>query len=42
MVIVAAGAWSGAIAGVPDGLSVRPVKGQILALDNAAGLVCVT
>jgi glycine oxidase len=39
MVVLAAGAWSGAIEGVPAELSVRPVKGQILALDNAAGLV---
>ena len=39
MVIVAAGAWSGAIDGVPAGLTVRPVKGQILAFDNTAGLV---
>ena len=39
VVIVAAGAWSGTIDGMPAGLSVRPVKGQILAFDNAAGLV---
>ena len=39
MVILAAGAWSGVIDGVPAELRVRPVKGQILALDNAAGLV---
>jgi glycine oxidase len=39
VVIVAAGAWSGAIEGAPTGLSVRPVKGQILAFDNASGLV---
>jgi glycine oxidase len=39
MVIVAAGAWSGAIAGMPAGLTVRPVKGQILAFDNAIALV---
>src|SRR5262245_38548238 len=39
VVIVAAGAWSGTIAGAPAGLRVRPVKGQILALDNAPGLV---
>ena len=37
--IVAAGAWSGAIDGVPAGLTVRPVKGQILAFDNAPALV---
>jgi glycine oxidase len=39
VVIVAAGAWSGAIDGMPTGLKVRPVKGQILAFDNAAALV---
>ena len=39
VVIVAAGAWSGAIGGVPAGLAVRPVKGQILAFDNAPALV---
>jgi glycine oxidase len=39
MVILAAGAWSGTIEGVPAELSVRPVKGQILALDNTGGLV---
>jgi glycine oxidase len=39
VVIVTAGAWSGKIAGMPAGLEVRPVKGQILAFDNAAGLV---
>jgi glycine oxidase len=38
-VILAAGAWSGAIEGAPAELTVRPVKGQILALDNAAGLI---
>jgi len=38
-VIVAAGAWSGAIAATPAGLNVRPVKGQILAFDNAPALV---
>lgn len=39
VVIVAAGAWSGELAGMPAGLEVRPVKGQILAFDNAPGLV---
>jgi glycine oxidase len=39
VVIVAAGAWSGKIAGMPPELAVRPVKGQILAFDNASGLV---
>ncbi len=38
-VVLTAGAWSGAIDGVPAALRVRPVKGQILALDNTAGLV---
>ncbi len=34
VVVLAAGAWSGAIAGLPEGASppVRPVKGQMLAL----------
>jgi glycine oxidase len=38
-VVVAAGAWSGALAGLPDGagVSVRPVKGQILRLRDPAG-----
>ena len=39
VVILAAGAWSGAIGGAPAGLTVRPVKGQILAFDNAPALV---
>ena len=39
VVIVAAGAWSGVMGGVPAGLTVRPVKGQILAFDNASALV---
>lgn len=41
IVIVAAGAWSGQIAGLPLPLHVRPVKGQMLALrmDAAAPLV---
>jgi glycine oxidase len=39
MVVLAAGAWSGAIGGVPADLAVRPVKGQILAFDNAPALV---
>jgi glycine oxidase len=39
LVILAAGAWSGAIAGAPAGLAVRPVKGQILAFDNTRALV---
>jgi glycine oxidase len=38
-VVVACGAWSGAIEGLPDGagVSVRPVKGQILRLRDPAG-----
>jgi glycine oxidase len=36
VVILAAGAWSGGIEGGPPGLAVRPVKGQILAFDNAS------
>ena len=39
VVIVAAGAWAGAIAGMPAGLTVRPVKGQILAFDNTPAVV---
>jgi glycine oxidase len=31
-VVLAAGAWSGQVAGVPPALRLRPVKGQILAL----------
>jgi glycine oxidase len=38
-VVVAAGAWSGAIEGVPDGarIPLRPVKGQILRLRDPRG-----
>ncbi|HEX4837879.1 MAG TPA: FAD-dependent oxidoreductase, partial [Solirubrobacteraceae bacterium] len=38
-VVVAAGAWSGGLAGLPDGagVSVRPVKGQIMRLRDPAG-----
>jgi glycine oxidase len=38
-VVVAAGAWSAAIGGLPDGarVAVRPVKGQILRLRDPAG-----
>ena len=39
LVVLAAGAWTGAIAGVPAALAVRPVKGQILAFDNLPALV---
>ena len=39
VVIVAAGAWSGVMGGVPAGLAVRPVKGQILAFDNTRAVV---
>jgi glycine oxidase len=38
-VVLAAGAWSGRIAGAPTELGVRPVKGQIIAFDNTSGLV---
>ncbi len=38
-VLVAAGAWSGALAGAPRELRVRPVKGQMLALGNAPGTI---
>jgi glycine oxidase len=38
-VVVAAGAWSGSLAGVPNsaGVPVRPVKGQIMRLRDPAG-----
>jgi glycine oxidase len=38
-VVVAAGAWSGAVTGLPDdvGVPVRPVKGQIMRLRDPAG-----
>lgn len=38
-VVVAGGAWSGALPGLPDGagVNVRPVKGQILRLRDPAG-----
>ncbi|MEA2273902.1 MAG: glycine oxidase [Solirubrobacteraceae bacterium] len=38
-VVVAAGAWSGALAGIPDAarMPVRPVKGQIMRLRDPAG-----
>ena len=39
LVVLAAGAWSGAIDGAPAGLAVRPVKGQILAFANPPPLV---
>ena len=38
VVVVALGAWSGSLPGVPP-LPVRPVKGQILRLRGAAGLL---
>lgn len=42
VVLLAAGAWSGLIAGVPRALEVRPVKGQILALETLPALIrCV-
>jgi glycine oxidase len=38
-VVVAAGAWSGSVEGLPDeaGVAVRPVKGQIMLLRDPAG-----
>ncbi|HWX88614.1 MAG TPA: FAD-dependent oxidoreductase [Solirubrobacteraceae bacterium] len=38
-VVVAAGAWSGGVAGLPEGagVDVRPVKGQIMRLRDPAG-----
>lgn len=36
-VILAAGAWSGMIHGLPRALPVRPVKGQMFAVDGRAG-----
>jgi glycine oxidase len=38
-VVIAAGVWSGELAGVPDGarVPVRPVKGQIMRLHDPAG-----
>ncbi len=38
-VVVAMGAWSGGLAGLPDGagVAVRPVKGQIMRLRDPAG-----
>jgi len=38
-VIVAAGCWSGQLAGLPRALPVRPVHGQLLALQAAPGLI---
>jgi glycine oxidase len=40
MVVVAAGCWSGAVAGLPVALraAVRPVKGQLLRLRHPAGM----
>ena len=39
-VVVAAGCWSGAIAGLPEPVraAVRPVKGQLLRLRHPAGM----
>ncbi len=39
LVVLAAGAWSGAIVGAPAALAVRPVKGQILAFANTPAVV---
>jgi glycine oxidase len=38
-VVLALGAWSASLPGVPPGLPVRPVKGQILRLRGAHGLL---
>jgi len=38
-VVLAAGAWSGRIAGIPEPLPVHPVKGQMFAVDGRAGIV---
>jgi glycine oxidase len=35
-VVLAAGAWSGEIDGIPTGVPVRPVKGQMFAVDSRA------
>ena len=42
-VVVAAGCWSGALAGLPDTLraAIRPVKGQLLRLRHPAGMAPV-
>jgi glycine oxidase len=39
LVVLAAGAWTGAIGGLPVALPVRPVKGQILAFANTPATV---
>jgi glycine oxidase len=39
LVVLAAGAWTGAIGGLPATLRVRPVKGQILAFANTPATV---
>ncbi len=36
-IVLAAGAWSGALYGVPDPVPVRPVRGQLLRLRDPAG-----
>lgn len=40
-VVIAAGAWSGAIEGLPQALPVRPVRGQILRLHAEEGPSCL-
>ncbi len=37
-VVIAAGAWSGALAGLPVPLPVQPVRGQMFAVDGSADL----
>jgi glycine oxidase len=43
-VVLAAGCWTGGIAGLPDGLrsAIRPVKGQLLRLRHPGGMPPVT
>jgi glycine oxidase len=38
-VVIAAGAWSGALAGLPEPLAVAPVRGQMVELDGGGGLL---
>jgi glycine oxidase len=41
-VVVAAGAWTGVIGGLPENVPVRPVKGQVLRLRDPSGPGLVT
>jgi glycine oxidase len=38
-VVIAAGAWSGVLAGLPEPLAVAPVRGQMVELDGGVGLL---